>query len=116
MQPRIVRNFDRVFPRDEPARQIERYRGRMIEGAGVQPDAPDIGRPRPLQHLLHEKAAGARARRLVDNAEHGDLDFTGHGKAQFGKADRLFRVLEHVDLDCRRGKSRLQGRVGHHRP
>src|SRR6266404_4712186 len=59
VEARIVRNLDLAPERTEARPLIERKGRGMIEGAGVNPDAPDGPRPCQLQSTIHQPAAGA---------------------------------------------------------
>ena len=49
----IVHDFDLPAERAKAGAPVERKRGRMIEGAGVQPDAFHLARPRKLERAVH---------------------------------------------------------------
>src|SRR5580692_8467312 len=86
VKPRIVSDFDLSPKRAEARPPIESQRARMIEGAGVHPEARDGLRPRPLQRAVHQKAAGTGADQFRGDAEQGQLALAGGAEIQMQQA------------------------------
>src|SRR6185503_9673176 len=63
VEPRIIRHLDLSPERTKTRTLVEGQRGRVIEGAGVQPDAFDRPRPRDVKH--GSSASGRRPFRPV---------------------------------------------------
>src|ERR1019366_7724591 len=55
----IIGNFDAPCIRAEPGAKVERESVRMVEGTGVNPEAPDRLRPGTRDRAVHEPPAGA---------------------------------------------------------
>src|SRR5258707_10729139 len=64
VKARVVRDLDLLPERTEAGALIERQRRRMIERAGVHPDARDLPRPSLLQRAIHQPAPGAAANQV----------------------------------------------------
>jgi hypothetical protein len=86
VKARVVRDLDLLPERAEAQALIERHRRRMIERAGMHPDARDLPRPRQLQRAIHQPAPGAAADQLRRHAEEGEFALPGLAKIQFEQA------------------------------
>ncbi len=83
VEARIILHLDLPPESAEAGALVERQCGRMIEGAGVQLEAIDRPRPRKLQRVVHQPAAGTGADKFWGDAEHADLARTGLTEIQF---------------------------------
>jgi hypothetical protein len=116
VKARVVRDLDLAPERAEARALIERQRRRMIERAGVHPDARDLPRPRQLQRAIHQPAPGAAADQVSGHAEEGEFALTGLAKVQFEQTLVAPLVHQRMDIDHRRANDRGQVRVHHLQP
>src|SRR5262245_56945967 len=86
VEARIVGDLDLPPKRAETGALVERQRGGMIEGAGVQPQPLDRPRPRKRQRVVHQPVPGAGADELWGDAEHADLADLKLAEVEFEQA------------------------------
>ena len=101
VEARIIGDFDLAAERDEAGALIERDGRRMIEGAGVHPDAAHVAAPRALQRAVHQEAGGAGADQACGDAEIDQLALAGFAEIQLQQAFVAAVDDERVDFDTR---------------
>ena len=113
-QPRVVGDLDRELERLETRLQVERHRGRMVEGAGVEPHPPGPVAEGSLQRPVHQEArrAGADLRRR--HPEERDLHLALDPSVELGDADRFAVALQGMDLAQGVAEKRRELRLRHH--
>src|SRR5882757_10231603 len=84
--PRIIRHLDLPPERVESRALVECDRGRMVEGAGVQPDAADLARPGDLERAVHQDASRASADQFCGDAEINQLAVSALAEIEFEQA------------------------------
>src|SRR5580698_8836131 len=85
-QAGIGGDFDLSSERHEARADVEGDRARMIQGAGMNPEARDGTLPRKLQRAVHHPARGATADERRSDTEEGQFPFTGYAEVELQKA------------------------------
>src|SRR6185295_9869970 len=116
VEPRIIRHLDLSPERTKTRTLVEGQRGRVIEGAGVQPDAFDRPRPRDVKRTVHQPAAGARSDQFCRHAEHADFALARPAKIQFEQSFVTPIIDQRIDFELRCVKPFRQFGVGHPDP
>src|SRR6185369_17041389 len=101
IQPRIDDHLDLPTKRTKAGALVERERGGMIEGAGMQPEPLDRVRPCDVNCAVHQPAAGAGSDEFSGESERNYFALPGFTKIHFEQALVASFMGERVDLHRR---------------
>ena len=110
LQPRIVGHLDGAPVGPEAGTLVEAERTRMIEAAGVDPEAARPMREGELDRARHQPAPGPLPHRLRCQSEIGELDVRRLAPVQLQQALVAAVDGQRVDLDQGVGDRRLRPR------